>query len=73
MDKISSLDLFATCSSEHGATTEAGHLEPPQPWMAEEEAFIGKVESIFFAWLPIIWERGKPLLETLVVWVAMDG
>ena len=45
VDKISSLDLLASCGSENGATTKAGHLEPPQSWMAEEEAFVGKVLS----------------------------
>ena len=82
---MSSLGLLATCCSADVPTTKAGHLQPSQAWMAEEQAFVGKILSSFrvdciffqlartFAWLPIIWERGQPLLEILVVWVAMDS
>ena len=45
VEKNSRLDLLSTCCSEDVATAKAGHLEPHQPWMAEEQAFIGKVLS----------------------------
>ena len=56
------------------AAAEAGHLEPGQPGMAEEQAFLGKSLSGGCAvWLPVIGERGQSRFVILEIWVAMHS
>ena len=54
------------------AAAEAGHLEPGQPGMAEEQAFLGKsLSSGCAVRLPVIGERGQSRFVILKIRVAM--
>ena len=56
------------------AAAEAGHLEPGQPGMAEEQAFLGKsLSSGSAVGLPVIGERGQSHFVILKIWVAMHS
>ena len=56
------------------AAAEAGHLEPGQPGMAEEQAFLGKTLSSGCAvGLPVIGERGQSHFVILAIRVAMHS
>ena len=56
------------------AAAEAGHLDPGQPGMAEEQAFLGKSLSIgSFVGLPVIGERGQSHFVILEIRVAMHS
>ena len=56
------------------AAAEAGHLEPGQPGMAEEQAFLGKsLSSGSAVGLPVIGERGQSHFVILEIRVAMHS
>ena len=56
------------------AAAETGHLEPGQPGMAEEQAFLGKsLSSGCAGGLPVIGERGQSHFVILEIRVAMHS
>ena len=56
------------------AAAETGHLEPGQPGMAEEQAFLGKsLSSGCAVGLPVIGERGQSRFVILKIRVAMHS
>ena len=56
------------------AAAEAGHLEPGQSGMAEEQAFLGKsLSSGCVVRLPVIGERGQSHFVILKIRVAMHS
>ena len=53
------------------AAAEAGHLEPDQPGMAEEQAFLGKsLSSGCAVGLPVIGERGQSRFVILKIFTS---